>query len=100
MANVRAFNKLDENGNPFVLNLSASDLAQRRRNKTIYNEIKQNVETLNTNNPQKTNGYKYSTVKTNITCDISGGHIDYVDNYELKTSISNGRDLINAKCVS
>ena len=35
-----------------------------------------------------------------MTGDISGGHIDYVDNYELKTSISNGRDLINEKCVS
>ena len=44
--------------------------------------------------------YKYNNVNYNITCDISGGSIEYVDNYALKNSISNGRDLIIAKCFS
>jgi hypothetical protein len=100
MAYIRAFDKLDEFGNPVVLNLSSGDLSTRRRDKTIFNEIRKNVDNLNTNNPLKSNGYKYSTVKTNTTCDISGGNIEYVDNYELKNSISNGRDLIISKCFS
>ena len=107
MAYVRAFNKLDENGNQVVLNLSASDLAKRRRDKTIYNEIKQNSETLNTKNPEKTNGYKYSTIRTKITCDILGGdgHYDYTNSNNMpcitcenQESIS-GKDIINQKRI-
>ena len=68
--------------------------------KTIFNEIRQNIDNLNTHTPVKENGYKYNNVNYNITCDISGGSIEYVDNYALKNSISNGRDLIIAKCFS
>jgi len=99
MAYTRAFDKLDDFGDPIVL-ISSGDLSTRRRDKTIFNEIRKNVDNLNTNNTLKQNGYKYSNVKTNITCDISGGSIEYVDNYALKNSISNGRDLIIAKCFS
>lgn len=92
MAYIRAFDNLS------VLNLSSSDLSIRRRDKTIFNEIRQNVDNLNTHRPVKENGYKYNNVNYNITCDISGGSLTYADNYEIKNSISNGRNLINAKC--
>ena len=92
MAYIRAFDNLS------VLNLSSSDLSIRRRDKTIFNEIRQNIDNLNTHTPVKENGYKYNNVNYNITCDISGGSLTYADNYEIKNSISNGRNLINAKC--
>ena len=92
MAYIRAFDNLS------VLNLSSSDLSIRRRDKTIFNEIRQNVDNLNTHRPVKENGYKYNNVNYNITCDISGGSLIYADNYEIKNRISNGRNLINATC--
>ena len=92
MAYIRAFDNLS------VLNLSSSDLSIRRRDKTIFTEIRQNIDNLNTHTPVKENGYKYNNVNYNITCDISGGSLTYADNYEIKNSISNGRNLINAKC--
>ena len=94
MAYVRAFD------NPSVLNLTSHDLSTRTRDKTIYNEIRQNVSDLSNNNPTKTNGYKYHTTVINVNCDISGGYVEYVDNYELKRSISTGRNLINTQCFS
>jgi hypothetical protein len=92
MAYIRAFD------NPSILKLSSSDLSIRRRDKTIFNEIRQNVDNLITNNPVKENGYTYSNVKINVTCDISGGSVEYVDTYEKKSSISNGRNVINEVC--
>ena len=92
MAYIRSFD------NPSVLNLSSSELSIRRRDKIIYNEIKQNVIDLSNNNPTKMNGYKYSNTKINIECDISGGYVEYVENYKLKESIINGRNLINSTC--
>ena len=87
MAYIRAFD------NPSILKLSSSDLSIRRRD-----EIRQNVDNLITNNPVKENGYTYSNVKINVTCDISGGSVEYVDTYEKKSSISNGRNVINEVC--
>ena len=94
MAYIRAFD------NPSVFNLSSSELSIQRRDKTIYNEIKQNVSDLSNNNPTKNNGFNYSNTQINSTCDISGGYVEYVDNYQLKQSIINGRNLINSKCFS
>lgn len=94
MAYVRAFD------NPSVLKLTSNDLSIRTRDKTIYNEIRKNVRDLSNNNPTKTNGYKYHTTTINVNCDISGGYVEYVDNYELKRSISNGRNLINSQCFT
>jgi hypothetical protein len=85
----------------FNAKLSASDRSAEKRNTTIYNEIRQNVEKLQTGNPVKKNGYKYNRNSiVNPTCDISGGYVDVASNYEIRADIKQGASQIYPVQVS
>jgi collagen type VII alpha len=76
--------------------LSASDLANEKRQKTIYNELRKNVQQLQTGNPVKTNGstYNFNTV-INSTCDISSGYVEMAESYALLDDVKQGALLCN-----
>jgi len=76
--------------------LSSSDLAIEKRQKTIYNEIRKNVQQLNTGNPVKNNGstYNFNTI-INSTCDISYGIIEVAESYALRDDVKQGALLCN-----
>ena len=63
--------------------LSAKERTKEMRQVTIYNELSQNIQKLNTANPKKTNGYKYNrNTVINTVCDLSNGNVDFCSNYE------------------
>jgi hypothetical protein len=74
--------------------LSASELISEKRNKSIFNELHINKTQFNSSNPIKLDGNTYNkNTIMDLTCDISGGNVQYVDNYSLKQSIKYGRQL-------
>jgi hypothetical protein len=76
-------------------NLSARDRSLQKRDTTIYNELRRNIQQFHTANPTKKNGFKYNqTSIVNPTCDISNGDVANTSSYDLKTSIKNGAELI------
>ena len=93
-----ASNRCFDSFNP---KLSASDRSTEKRTAAIYNEIRLNVEQLNTANPLKTNGYKYNlTTVVNQTCDISSGYVSVANSYELRADVKQGASQIYPVQVS
>ena len=94
MANTRCFDSYNES-------LSASDLSREKKQKTIYNEIRKNVQQFNTGNPVKKDGSKYNNnTSVNRTCDISSGYVETAKNYELLADVKNGAALVYPVQVS
>jgi hypothetical protein len=74
--------------------LTASELSSEKRQQVIYNEIRRNVQQLNTGNPVKQNGQKYNrNTQINTTCDISSGYVEVAASYEVLTDVQDGAAL-------
>lgn len=87
MANTRCFDS-------YNASLSASDLSREKKQKTIFNELRKNVQQFNTGNPVKKDGAKYNkTTKVNSTCDISGGYVEFAESYVILDNVSKGAAL-------
>lgn len=81
--------------------LSAKERTKEMRQVTIYNELTQNIQKLNTANPKKTNGYKYNrNTVINTVCDLSNGNVDFCSNYELYNDLKQGSNLVYPTNVS
>lgn len=78
--------------------LSASERSTQKRQIAIYNELRKNVMTLNTDNPVKTDGYTYN--KNSIKCDISNGNVNVGGSYEIIADIKQGASLLYPVTVS
>lgn len=87
MANTRCFDS-------YNAKLSASDLSREKKQKTIYNEIRQNVQQFNTGNPVKKDGNQYNkNTKVNSTCDISSGYVEFAESYVILENVNQGAVL-------
>jgi hypothetical protein len=87
MANTRCFDS-------YNASLSASDLSREKKQKTIYNEMRRNVQQFNTGNPVKNNGAKYNkNTIVNSTCDISSGYVEFAESYVILDNVSQGAAL-------
>jgi len=85
----------------FNTTLDASDRSSNIRNTVLYNDIRTNVQNLNSGNPTKTNGFKYNDNSIiNPTCDISSGYVEAVSSYEIKTNIKQGAELLYPPLVA
>jgi hypothetical protein len=94
MANNRCFDSFNKN-------LTASDQSREKRQRTIYNEIKKNIQTLNTANPVKNNGKVYNrNTQVNVTCDISSGYVEYAQDYSILSDVKEGAALVYPVQVS
>jgi hypothetical protein len=87
MANTRCFDSLKPN-------LTAGELSDGKRKKTIFNEIRRNVQYFNTANPVKSNGKEYnSNTQVNTTCDISFGALEFAESYAVMDDVREGAAL-------
>jgi hypothetical protein len=87
MANTRCFDS-------YNASLSASDLSREKKQKTIFNEMRKNVQQFNTGNPVKNNGSNYNkSTKINSSCDISGGYVEFAESYVILDNVSKGAAL-------
>jgi hypothetical protein len=85
----------------FNTTLDSSDQSRNNRSVAIYNDIRQNVVSLQTGNPIKTNGFTYNANSiVNPTCDISGGHVEVASSYEVKSEIKQGAELLYPPHIS
>lgn len=81
--------------------LTASERSSEKRKKTIYNELQQNIQQLNSANPTKKDGRTYNrNTKINVTCDISSGNVEYAASYEILRDVVQGAELINPPQIS
>jgi len=87
----------------FTPKQNSSDYRDVRRQKTLFNEVNNNIIKLNNANPQKKNGFSYNSnfgVRSANKGTGAKGCLAFANNYELLLDITKGKTIIDNQSIN
>jgi hypothetical protein len=95
-----AINRCFDTFNP---NMTSSDYIHTTRQKTVFNDVNNNIIELNNANPQKKNGFRYNSNFGVRSAQVNEGNkacLAFANNYQHLLDITKGKTIITNQNIS